>query len=116
MFTMFTKIEEAIGKKLSGVVKSTTRGRLVLAFDDGSMCQLSIDCGYEAGDEEIIDDGDFDPSCYCVDELLAAGVVDANFVAERAKLLDERARANKQRQEALEAEEYERLKRKFEPR
>ena len=89
---------------------------MVLVFDDGSKCQLSIDLGYEYGDEEINDEDDFDPAYSRDDVLLATGVVDANFVAERERLRVERERAAKERQEAKEAEEYERLKRKFESR
>jgi hypothetical protein len=115
-FTMFTRIEDAVGKKLCGVAKGTGGRRMVLVFDDGSKCQLSIDRGYEYGDEEISDNDDFDPSYYRDEVLLATGVVDANFVAERERLRVERERAAKERQEAKEAEEYERLKRKFESR
>ncbi len=89
---------------------------MVLVFDDHSKCQLSIDRGYDYGDEEICDNEDFDPSYYRDEVLLATGVVDANFVAERERLRVERERAATERREAKEAEEYERLKRKFESR
>jgi len=111
---MFTKIEDAVGKKLCGIAKSINGSRMVLVFDDGSNCQLSIDRGYEDGDEEINDDDHFDSSCYRDEVLLATGVIDANFVTERERLRVERVRAANERKEAKEAEEYERLKRKFE--
>ena len=113
---MFTRIEDAVGKKLCGVAKGTGGRRMVLVFDDGSKCQLSFERGYEYGDEKIIDNDDFDPSDYRDEVLLATGVVDAHFMAERERLRVEKERAAKERQEAKEAEEYERLKRKFESR
>lgn len=110
---MITGIEGAIGNQLCGVARSTDGSKMLLVFDDGIKCQLAIDLGHDPGDEEIVDNLDFDSWEYWAEELLEAGAVDAEFFVERERLANEKRQLAKERQEAEDKREYERLKKKF---
>lgn len=110
---MLTEIENAIGKKLIGIAKSGTGSRLILVFEDDIKCQLAIYLGRDSGDEEIVDDLSLDVWDYDLDELLSAGAVGLDFLSEFERLKLEYQRVAKERREADEIKELERLQKKY---
>lgn len=113
---MIIKLSQAIGMKLCSIVKSRDEMKWLLVFEDNKFCQLTIEHGYEFGDEVIDDDLEFDVVDYSEESMLKAGLLDYEPVK---KLLEEQEALEKKQREAIEEGEritYERLKAKFESR
>lgn len=110
---MIKKLKEVVGKRLSGVAENREGDELLLCFEDGSMCQLSVN--YDDDDPSIVACETVELNHYEDEVLLAAGAVTSKDLEERdRRRIDERAKQLKLR-EARDRETYEQLKRRFEP-
>ena len=108
------KFNEAIGKRLLFLVKGTNRWLFV--FENGMLCQMGVDVGWECGDEELEDEMELDTSCYVLDELQKASVIDSDWIEERNKKHSAYTAKILLIAEKQERDNYERLKLKFEPK
>lgn len=111
------KLEEIVGKTISGVAKSITDQHLAIAFTDETLICLGIDYGYEKGDECIVNTP-FNRSRFIFNELVSAGVmtqeeVEETMVAEKRER-EEKARLSLELSMSNEYNTYLALKKKYE--
>jgi hypothetical protein len=101
------KIEDLIGKTI--VNAALYEGYASIFFNDGSFALLSVDRGYDYGDEEIVLEEDLDNL-----DLYAKRCLKFITETEYDKLNNARFEDMAKQQEVFERNQYETLKKKFE--
>jgi hypothetical protein len=104
------KLTESIGKTISAVEYSFDCSQFLVAFTDGTFSVLAVDVEWD-GIASIVESYECVVSAFTDEKLVRAGVAtQEDLYARRTEL----QRRDEERQDAMDRQEYERLKRKFE--
>jgi len=103
------KLDEIIGKKITGYESSISNGQMIISFSDNTFTTLEVDLGYDPGEEEIIG-ASLDILDFGNDELIALGIISQT---ELEAILNKRNAEIVLRRNRRELSEYNRLKVKF---
>lgn len=107
------KMSESVGRTIIRFGPlSRSKSTVAVVFADGTFAVLTIDRGYEAGDEEIVD-GDFYFRSHR-EAALKLGIATPEDAAKQDRELQETERLGRDLAEKREFSEYQRLKAKFE--
>jgi hypothetical protein len=104
-------LSDAIGKELLHVLRCSDIC-VLLVFSDKTYCEISCEtyCGGYAG---LTEDFEFSLADYNWDDLLAAGIVTEDWIAEQKAIKDAEAAVDASRKADDERRLFEKLKEKY---